>query len=142
VFLRDGFHLWAFVAPSLWLLVYRQWLALLAYLVVTTAIVGGLALSGMPTAAVVAVGLCISLLIGFEAVSIRRWTFRRRGWTTLGFVVGEDRDAAEQRFFARWAERGSTPVAEPSTPPNPPSRPAPLHGRDVIGLFPEPGGTR
>ena len=37
------------------------------------------------------VGLLIAFFIGFEAVAEhRRWTLARRGWTTLGFVVGED----------------------------------------------------
>jgi hypothetical protein len=141
LFLRDGFHFWAFAAPLLWLLVYRQWLALLAYFVVTTALVGGLVLLGAHTAAIVAAAFCISLLLGFEAASIRRWKLRRRGWTMLGFVVGEDQEMAEQRFFARWAERGPAPAAEPSAPNTLP-RTTPSVRRDVIGLFPQPGAPR
>src|SRR5689334_6632695 len=142
VFLRDGFHGWAFIAPSLWLLVYRQWLALLIYVVVTGAIIAALVWLGAGTASVVAAGLCISLLVGLEAASIRRWTFARRGWKTLGFVVGEDRDIAEQRFFARWAERPVAVEPEPQRPPepSPPFRRAPE--RDVIGLFPTPDRAR
>src|SRR4051794_11415266 len=34
VFVRDGFHVWAFVFGPLWLLFHRLWLALLGYLVV------------------------------------------------------------------------------------------------------------
>jgi hypothetical protein len=142
VFLRDGFHGWAFIAPALWLLVYRQWLALLAYVIVTLAIVVALSWLGGGTLAIVCAAICISLLVGFEAATIRRWTLGRRGWPMLGFVVGEDRDIAEQRFFARWAERPQ-PV-EPEAPPAPeayvPFRRAPE--RDVIGLFPTPDRAR
>lgn len=141
VFLRDGFHFWAFVAPSLWLLAYQQWLALVIYLVVATLVVGGFVWLGVGSGALIAIGLCISLLIGLEATSIRRWTFRRRGWSNLGFVVGEDRDAAERYFFASWTERVPTQAAEPSAP-NLPPRATPSSGREVIGLFPQPGAMR
>lgn len=141
LFLRDGFHFWAFAAPLLWLLVYRQWLALVLYVVLTAGLIGGLLLLGLGAAAVFAIAFCISLLMGFEAASIRRWTLRRRGWMTLGFVVGEDQAIAEQRFFARWAERMPTPPVEPGAP-NALQRTTPLSGRDVIGLFPQPGVRR
>jgi Protein of unknown function (DUF2628) len=144
VFLRDGFHVWAFIASSLWLLVYRQWLALLIYVVVTGAVTAALVWLGAETMSIVAAGICMSLLVGLEAASIRRWTFARRGWTTLGFVVGEDHDIAEQRFFARWAERPQPqrvgPEAQRPLEPNPPFRRPPE--RDVIGLFPTPDRAR
>lgn len=85
---------------------------------------------------------CIALLIGFEASTIRRWTLTRRGWATLGFVVGEDQDVAERRFFTQWAAGGSK-LPEPPVPATPaPVRRGPPTGRDVIGLFPEPGQNR
>jgi hypothetical protein len=142
VFVRDGFHAWAFIAPVLWLLAFRQWLALVLYLIGASAIVGALVWLGVGGTAVIAAGLCISLLIGFEAATIRRWTFARRRWATLGFVVGDDLEEAERRFFARWAERAQpaeTPV-QTSTPINTPIRRDSAPG--VIGLFPAPGGAR
>jgi hypothetical protein len=51
-------------------------------------------------------------------------------------MVGDDRDAVEQRFFESWM-RGETlaPVtATAVVPGRPPS--------DVIGLFPQPGAPR
>jgi hypothetical protein len=146
LFLRDGFHFWAFVAPVLWLLFYRQWLALLIYLIVASGIVGGLVWLGASTAAVVGAALCISLLVGFEAATIRRWTLARRRWTMQGFVVGEDADVAERRFFSRWARRGNeTAPAAPSEPPPAGMRAqprAPAPEPNVIGLFPEPDAPR
>lgn len=143
VFLRDGFHGWAFIAPALWLLAYRQWPALLVYVVATGGFVAALVWLGAGTATIVFAALCISLLVGLEAATIRRWTFARRGWMTLGFVVGEDRDIAEQSFFARWAERPQEPAAE--LPPPAPAPGIPLRRTsppDVIGLFPSPDRAR
>ena len=140
LFVRDGFHGWAFIAPSLWLLVHRQWLALVIYLVTTGVLIGALAWLGLDAAAIVAAGLCVSLLVGFEAATIRRWTLARRGWAMLGFVVGGELEDAERRFFSRWAER-----PRPIEPPVPASAPAYMPTRPssgVIGLFPEPGGAR
>ena len=45
-------------------------------------------------------GLLIALLVGFEAPTIWRWTLTRRRWKTLGFVVAEDAEMAEHRFYA------------------------------------------
>ena len=88
-------------------------------------------------------GLLIALLIGFEASTIWRWNLTRRGWKMLGFVIGEDVEIAEQRFFAEWSKRA---VATPPATPDPRystlvRRGAPSPS-DVIGLFPEPGGSR
>ena len=82
---------------------------------------------------------CIALLVGFEASTIRRWTLTRRGWSTLGFVVGEDRDVAERRFFTQWAAGGTKWPQEPQPAVTVPVRRGQPTGRDVIGLFPEPG---
>ena len=61
----------------------------------------------------------------------------------LGFVIGEDTEAAEQRFFAEWAKRADKVPATPSTGPEPryavPLRRGTPSPSDVIGLFPEPG---
>ena len=142
VFLRDGFHGWAFIAPALWLLVYRQWLGLLIYVLTTSAIVAGLVWLGAGTAAIVAAAFCISLLIGFEAASIRRWSFARRGWAMLGLVVGEDRDIAEHRFLSQWADRSE--AVEDTAAASSPEWNVPFRRREpgVIGLFPQPDRAR
>ena len=146
VFVRDGFHGWAFLLAPLWLIARRLWLALFAYIVVTAAVAGALAALGASASAQGIAVFAIALLIGFEASSIRRWTLARRGWATLGFVVGEDRDAAERRFYSQWAARPQTapaaPVSQPPAALTAPVRRGPPTGRDVIGLFPEPGESR
>ena len=141
-FVRDGFHGWAFLLAPFWLIARRLWLALVLYVVVSAAVATGLALLGASGSAQGIAAFCIALLIGFEASTIRRWTLTRRGWLTLGFVVGEDRDVAERRFFTQWAAGNAKWPEEPAPSMSAPVRRGPPTGRDVIGLFPEPGQSR
>jgi hypothetical protein len=147
LFVRDGFHGWAFILAPLWLLMHRLWLAFVIYVVVYGAIGLGLAVLHVSSSVQLIVGVLIALLMGFEASSIWRWTLARRRWATLGFVVGEDVEMAERRFYAEWAKRiPEPPLLPPTLPEQPqyatPVRRGPPSGNDVIGLFPEPGGTR
>jgi hypothetical protein len=143
VFVRDGFHFWAFVIAPLWLLLHRLWLALLIYVIGYGALGFGLAFVRVPATAQFAVALLVALLVGFEASSIWRWTLIRRGWSTLGFVVAEDAEAAERRFFVEWQKRAASSQPVPSEPKySIPVRRGPPSPSDVIGLFPEPGGQR
>ncbi len=143
LFVRDGFHFWAFVLAPLWLLLRRLWLAFVLYVVVMVIVEGGLAFFGVASTAKVLAGLLIALLVGLEAGSLRRWKLERRGWKTLGFVVGDDLEDAERRFYAEWATRKPAVEAPPPAEPHytlPLRRGTPT-GADVIGLFPEPGGA-
>lgn len=135
VFVRDGFYFWAFALAPLWLLAHRQWLAFVIYAAVIGALNATLALSGASPVWQIGASLIIGLGVGLEAASIRRWTLARRRWTTLGFVVGEDRETAERRFFTQWIERRRE-MPPASLANRPPLRPS----SDIIGLFPEPGG--
>ena len=85
----------------------------------------------------------VSLLIGLEAASLRRRKLAWRRWSMLGFVVGDDLETAEHRFFAEWTK---TPTSAPSAapPPAPPSAsPMPRQTQSaIIGLFPEAGTPR
>jgi Protein of unknown function (DUF2628) len=132
-FVRDGFSWPAFLFAPLWMLRYRLWLALIVYLLV------GFGLGAATRAFgdgdwLIGISLLVSLLVGFEASTLRRYGLARRGWKTLGVVVGDDLEAAERRFFDAWAAGG---VPRPATPPAGPAAPAP--SGPIIGLFPEPG---
>jgi hypothetical protein len=96
----------------------------------------------------------IALLLGFEAASLRRWTLSRRKWRQLDIVVADDEETAERRFFDRWTakqrglandqlavERGGPPPTR-DIPGQPFSKPPPSPRNEIIGLFPEPGGSR
>jgi hypothetical protein len=146
LFVRDGFYVWAFVLAPLWLLLHRLWLAFVIYVAGNLVVGVGFALVRAPASVQFLVGLLIALVIGFEASSIRRWTLARRGWTTLGFVVGEDTEIAERRFFAEWTKRSAVSPSLPATSSEPKYSTPLRHGspapNDVLGLFPEPGARR
>jgi hypothetical protein len=143
VFVRDGFYFWAFLLGPLWLLVHRLWLVLAFYILLNVGLSVGFHFLGGATLLHYAVTTLLALLVGFEAATLWRWTLARQRWITLGFVVAEDMELAERRFFAAWTARAraiSAPVPEPQFSA-PVRRGAPT-ASDVIGLFPEPGDPR
>jgi hypothetical protein len=140
VFVRDGFSFWAFIFGPLWMLRHRMWLVLLVYVVVSIVFDAAIRFAGASIFVVGCIGFLISLLIGLEANSLRRFTLRRRGWKYAGVVTGEDREAAERRFFDTWLRRDR----QPATPVIIPGALSPNLPRtsDIIGLFPQPGAGR
>ncbi|HZD91046.1 MAG TPA: DUF2628 domain-containing protein, partial [Pseudolabrys sp.] len=117
-FVRDGFHVWAFVLTPLWLLFRRLWLVFVAYVIAMLALEGVLTAFNVPSLAKSVAGLLIALLVGLEAGALRRWTLERRGWKTHGFVVGDDLEDAERRFFGEWTRTASVTTGA-ETPPLP-----------------------
>jgi len=153
-FVRDGFHFWAAVFSVLWLIWHRLWLALLGWIVVTAAVEIGLAQLGAGRGAIMLANMLIAILMGFEAASLQRWTLSRRKWRQLDIVVADAEETAERRFFDRWTsrqrglvndqwsvDRGAPPPTR-NIPGQPFSKPPPLPQGGIIGLFPEPGGSR
>ncbi len=150
--MRDGFHFWAMVFGPVWLLWHRLWLALIGWLILAGALEVGLLKLGLGWISLFFADAVVALLMGFEAASLRRWTLSRGNWRQLDIVVADDDEAAERRFFERWNRRGL--VDEPlgvdrgGPPPtrgasgHPFSNPPPLPAGGIIGLFPEPGGSR
>jgi Protein of unknown function (DUF2628) len=149
VFVRDGFSFWAFLLAPLWMLRHRMWLVFLGYVIVTVALQVGLRLIGASTTVIMLAGALVSVLIGFEAASLRRFTLWRRRWKNVGIVVGDDVESAERRFFDAWMNRSRTNppasveprAASALAPAVPPARRSPV-SPDVIGLFPQPGAPR
>lgn len=152
MFVRDGFYFWAFLFGPLWMLRHRLWLVLLGYVLLAIAVSVGIHYAQVPRSAAFAIGLLLAILLGLEAGSLRRWTLRRRGWREVGVVSASDVESAEQRFFERWTEGGFISAGEPAATgrqsgrpmvwPNAPLRRPAEPGSDVVGLFPEPGGSR
>lgn len=138
-FVRDGFYFWAMIFGPVWLLVRRLWLVLFLYVVVMAAIGFGLWVTGWRQYVGIWPMLFVAVLLGLEAGTLLRWTLARRGWENAGIVVADNLEAAERRFFDRFAETAAVPPAPRSpSPPYAPSRPT----GPVIGLFPEPGAPR
>lgn len=147
-FVRDGFHIWAMVAGPVWLLWHRLWLALAGWLIVAGALEVALLRLGIGRISMFLVDAVVALLMGFEAASLRRWTLSRGNWRQLDVVVADDEEAAERRFFERWS-RGGLLTEQAGVDPggSPPTggasrQPPPLPAGGIIGLFPEPGGSR
>jgi hypothetical protein len=149
VFVRDSFSWWAFLLAPLWMLRHRMWLVLLGYLVVAGVIEAALATFGASRTAIAIVGFLIALLVGLEASTLRRLALRRRGWSNVAVISGDDLEDAERRFFDAWLREApsrdsaakATPTASPPggafvSVPRVPQTP------NVIGLFPEPGARR
>jgi hypothetical protein len=153
-FVRDGFHFWAVLLGPVWLAWHRLWLALVGWLVLMAAIDVAMVRLGVGSGAIFLADLLLALLLGFEAASLKRWTLSRRNWRQLDIVVADDEEAAERRFFDRWTAKQRSPSndqaavdrgAPPPTrdiPGQPFSNPPPLPRDEIIGLFPEPGGSR
>jgi hypothetical protein len=137
VFVRDGFHFWAFLLAPLWMLRHRMWLEFIVYGLVVAAVTLALRRLGIEQSAGAWVALLIAILIGIEASSLRRWKLSRRKFENRGVVVAGDREAAERRFFDGWTAQEvlSAHSAAPFPPASPFGRPA---GTDIVGLFPQP----
>ncbi len=148
-FVRDGFHVWAALLGPVWLIWHRLWLALIGWILLMTMIAG----LGVSRGAILLASVLLALLMGLEAASVWRWTLSRRNWRQLDIVVADDEESAERRFFDRWTasqrlindqsavDRGGPPPTR-NVPGQPFSRPPPLPQNEIIGLFPEPGGSR
>jgi Protein of unknown function (DUF2628) len=134
VLMPDRFSWPAFWFGPLWMLCHRLWLALLGYVVLVAGLGIAWRVTGGSIAAIIVITFAVALLIGSEAPSLRRFKLQRRGFSLCGVVVGDDREAAERRFFSALAGESKDPR------PTPPSAaPAQAGVPDVIGLFPHPG---
>jgi hypothetical protein len=158
VFVRDGFSFWAFLLAPLWMLRHWLWLVFVGYVVLAVALQIALRSIGASSTVMVTVGALLSLLVGFEAATLRRFTLAFRRWSNVGIVVGDDLEAAERRFFDAWfkgtlvndawsgGERGASfpPATAVSILPKrqSSSQDSSQGSSEVIGLFPEAGAPR
>ena len=141
IFVRDGFYFWAFVLGPLWMLWRRLWLVTVLYFALSAGLQLGLWALGASEGVKFLLYFLIALLIGFEAGTLRRWTLTRRGWKSLGVVVGDDVESAERHFFAAWTPRMPPAAAAPHASQAPGGFPRSGDGQ-IIGLFPQPGAPR
>jgi hypothetical protein len=141
VFVGDGWSWGALLVPPIWLIWRRMWLVFLGWLAVAlafglaeTVLNAGTAVTGWGEA-------LFALWFALEANALRRWTLARKGWRFAGIATGSGRIDAEHRFFGR----RDTASAEPGFVPGPASGargPAPARTEAVLGIFPEPFGSR
>jgi hypothetical protein len=133
---KDGFSWGAFLFTFLWFFVHRLWVAGLGVLIVVVAFDVGLALLNVHPAAGILAQVLLSLLIGLEANSLRRWTYGRRGRPVVDVVIAPDEEAAETKAFGRWLDR-SAQTRSPGRSAVAPTSSSFRGSEPVIGLFPE-----
>jgi hypothetical protein len=123
-FLKDGFSWSAALFAPLWMVAHRLWWQLLGYLAILALIwAAGAALTLRDGA--VALGVFgLNLLVGLEAGPLRAWSLTRRGWRSLGAVLGKSLPECERRFIAAWLPQepvldlAARPPARPSSFPS------------------------
>ena len=134
VFVRDGFHWFAFLAPPLWLLWQKLWIE------AAIAFAAGVALTALgETAGLGSVGaglsLMVALYVGIEGAALKLGALRRRGWSEWGVVEADNSAEAEIRYLAEEGEGPATPHF--AQPVQATTRPAPFG--PALGLFHYPG---
>nr|WP_306264541.1 DUF2628 domain-containing protein [Pararhizobium sp. IMCC3301] len=108
VFVRDGFHAVALLAPPLWLLWYRQWLGLALYIVAM--LVLDFSAEYVSVWAILIVNLLFGIGLALEASTLRRWRLDARGWQMAAALSAHDLEDAELRFFSGLAQGNRRPV--------------------------------
>ncbi len=117
IFVKDGFSLFAALLPPVWMIANQLWLVLLCYFAVIASLIAGFGLLGFADYWLGYASLALSLIIGFEADSLRRWTLDRRAYRQIASVTGATSEECERRFFSEWLP--TVPDVSPSsfTPP-------------------------
>jgi len=138
VLVRDGFHLFGFLTPPIWLLWHRLWIeAIVAFAVaMVLAVVGEVAGLGF---AGTLLSLLVSVYVGIEGAALRIAALRRRGWREWGVVEADSFDDAEARYLFDAERLERDEPREPNPPaPRPQSVPTRRPG-PALGLFSYPG---
>jgi hypothetical protein len=133
---KDGFAWVPFLLGPfsfLWFFWHRLWLAGLGVLLAVLSFGLLVQLSRMGTGSAFVAELLLSILIGLEANSLKRWTWRRKK-PAVDVVSASDIQEAETKAFARWL--AGAVETRPSHVTGS-LAPAPYRGEPVIGLFPE-----
>lgn len=115
VFVKDGFTWSAAVFAPIWMIVYKLWWSLLAYV----GVAAGFQLAGgtrLDPSWLALASTAFHMLIGFEAGNLRRWAMARRGWHDLGAVSGRNLAQCERRFFESWLDPSGVVRAAAATP--------------------------
>ena len=134
----DGFSWPAFAFGPLWFFCHRLWLAGLGVLALLAVVAFGGRFLGLTPIAGFVITVLVSLLIGLEASSLRRWTYARAGRPVRDAVTAANAEEAEMKAAARWLDgvptgrTGPAPHIGISVPPS-----------DLaIGMFPFSEGRR
>ena len=131
---RDGNSPWALVFPPFWLAWHRLWVPLLAYFVVTMAII--LLAVWQPGAPIAYLSALPGLYLLLEGSELIRGKLERQGWRYSGIVQGDTNEEAEIRFLAGREDILAKP-RQSSISSQAVARPAFQSPTTSAGLFPE-----
>ncbi len=119
VFVPERFSLLAMLFALPWLLVHRLWLASLGFVAIVIALNAVGAALGLGQQALGFLSFALSVIVGFEAHNLRRWSLERSGYKLAGVVSASTRQEAEHKFFREWLrDRGQAMEARPKQPMN------------------------
>lgn len=121
VFVRDGFYFFGFVAPILWLLWHRLWLAAVVTLAATLALAVAIEVAGLAFPATL-LPLLISLYVGLEGGALRLAKLRRAGWRQWGVIEADSTADAEARYLFADGKVEDQPVSAVAISPAAPRR--------------------
>lgn len=111
--IASGFRWWAAIAPIVWLLWHRLWLGLVLYLLFSLLLGIAFALGDIAEPAATAIGLAVSLLIGFGAADYWRWTLERKGWRLVAVLRADAAADAEEIYIRNRRAGGAASAAAP-----------------------------
>lgn len=142
VFVKEGFSVWTFIFPPIWLIPRGLWRGLLLYVAAVVALFGALLSVGLAEGQAGGWGLfVIHLLFGFEARDIYRASLERRGYIMKSIVSGRNLAECEQRYLLEWlpeAKRdGELMATAAAADASGQGSPSPI---PIIGMFPSHGG--
>lgn len=136
VFVRDGFYVFGFIVPVLWLLWHRLWLEAIVTLAVTMALAVASEAAGLTFAAPL-LPLLISLYVGLEGGALRLARLRRAGWRQWGVIEAGSTQDAETRYLFAAEQADEEPVVSTVAISPAPARPQP--SGPALGLLNYPG---
>ena len=124
----EGFNVRAFLFTVLWALWNRLWVLACVIAVVLVAATTLPAYFGLSAEVAAIMQLAASLLFGFEANDLRRFTLARSGYEQVAMISGSSLAEAELRYFV---QRPKAPAPAGSSSGSSPSR----YAHDTLGLF-------
>lgn len=137
-YVRDGFHVWAFLFGPLWLLWNRLWIEALLVFAAMSLIGVATTLSGAPQVAPW-LSLLLSVFVGLEGPALRLAAYRRRGWKDAGVVIAGNAGDAEIRHVYAMADAPAASAPAPASTPAPIAPIRPAQSGPVLGLLSYPG---
>lgn len=110
LFVKEGFHFWAFVLPPFWALYHRLWGTAIA-LFALQAVLMWTEKRGVFSSETTAIwGVGIQLFAGFLADEWLRRKYKRQGYITAEIIAETSEERAWLRFFDRYAASAKTVV--------------------------------